>query len=177
MSRTIVQHARKHLPRCIAGFQIASAPSLLKKVPKSEETAYFALRCRCGSEGSFILGYRVADEADPDGQLFIGPLALECPDCGSVTEMMDPRKDGYDAEIGHCCSMVGEGPRDRFACAKCDGPLMDVVVGLEYGIDEEDLESDENMADHPQDYFTAFALFGRCKSCGAFQDAAQYECA
>jgi hypothetical protein len=177
MSSRVVQHALKHPPRCVAGLRVNSASPLLGEGPHLGDVARFALRCPCGSTAVRILGYTTPSKTSPEGPVFLAPYALGCSDCGAVTELFDPRRDGYDVEIGDCWSLVGEGDRSEFKCSKCGADQMEVVAGFEYSIDDEDLESDEEMGRHPQDFFTWFMLYGRCIACGAVQDVADYECA
>jgi hypothetical protein len=177
MSAELIQHVLEHPPRCVAGFHVDPASPLLREMPESADVVRFALRCSCGSAAVRVLGCSTADETDHDKHIFLAPLALACSACGAVTEVFDPRRDGHDAEIGECWSMTGEGPRSEFRCSECGAVLMDVVVGFQYPIDDDDFESDEEVARHPQDFFTWFVLYGRCKACGALQEVANYECA
>jgi hypothetical protein len=177
MSAELIQRVLEHPPRCIAGFQVDSASPLLKEMPDSADVARFALRCSCGSAAVRVLGCSAADETDNNEHVFLAPLALACSACGAITELFDPRRDGYDAEIGECWSMTGEGPRSEFRCSGCGAGQMEVAVGFQYPIDDDDFESDEEVAKHPQDFFTWFALCGRCTGCGALQEVANYECA
>ncbi len=176
MLAELIQYVTEHPPRCVGGFQTDSASPLLREVPHVKDVAYFALRCSCGSTAVNVLGYYAVNESHPDQQVFIAPFALRCSACGVVTELFDPRQDGYDAEIGHCWSMTGEGERSRFKCAKCSAELMEVVAGFEYPIDDDDFLSDEETAKRPQDFFLWFAVYGRCAACGAVQVVADYEC-
>jgi hypothetical protein len=106
---------------------------------------YFALRCQCGSTVGRILGYLTINDAYPHREIFIGPLALECSECHRVIEMMDPQYDGYEAKLGYCYSMRGEGPRSTFKCSKCGTEWMETVVGLEYSLDSSDeIEGDKD---------------------------------
>ena len=177
MPAELIQYVTQHPPRCIAAFQKDAASPLLRGVPNVEDIAYFALRCSCGSTAVSILGYYATNESRPDEQVFIAPFALRCSHCGAVIELMDPRRDGYDAQIGECWSMTGEGERSEFNCAKCGAQLMEVVVGFNYPTDDDDFLSDEETAKRPQDFFIWFVLYGRCAACGAFQDVSDYECA
>jgi hypothetical protein len=167
----------KEPPRCIAEYEIDESSALLERVESRDGLVHYALRCTCGEKNVNVLGHTAVNEAYPGRQIFIGPLALECLGCGSIMELMDPRKDGYDAEFGYCYSMVGDGSRDKFKCSKCRREPMEVVAGFEYSLDKDEIESDEEMSEHPQDFFMWFTLCGQCESCGAFQEISQYECA
>jgi hypothetical protein len=142
MPAELIQHVTEHPPRCIARFQIDSASPLLKELPSREDVAYFALRCSCGSSAVGVLGHYVANESCPDEQVFVAPFALRCSRCGAVTELMDPRRDGYDAEIGECWSITGEGERSESKCSECGAQLMEVVVGFNYPVDDDDFLSE-----------------------------------
>ena len=177
MSKSLALHAMQNPPRCISAFRAETISELRGKVPSAEDVAGFEIQCPCGSRAFSILGYSEMNEARSSDTLFIAPLALECSKCHTITELMDPRQDGYDAELDGSTVVTGEGKRVKYQCSDCGAELMSVAVGFEYAIDDEDLDSDERLAERPQDFFTWFWLYSCCKSCGTVQEVSEYECA
>jgi hypothetical protein len=177
MPINLVRHALRHPPKCIAGFEVGAASQGLEGVPGMDECASFGLKCHCGSESLGILGYYVTPELGSGEKLFVGPISGECPACGRVASIMDPRQDGYDAEDGWCYSIVGEGPPDRYRCSTCGSQVVHPVAVFEYALEEEDLDTDEGLAARPQDFFTWFSLRGTCRACGTLNEITEYECA
>jgi hypothetical protein len=138
--------------------------------------AYFRVSCPCGENEVFVLGYPVKDEGPRAQTVLLGPLAIECPKCNKISELMDPRKDGYDGEIGCNCNMTGEGARSRFPCPKCGVSPMLVMPGFSYQHDDME-EWSEEIGQRPQDFFGAFWLYGGCMRCRGVVSITGFECA
>jgi hypothetical protein len=166
--------AKRNPPRCIRALHPDPTSSALGDFARDPEWTWFSLACPCGCKGVFILGYHAMSQVSAGTPIFVAPLAIECPECHLVSEVMDPRKDGYGGEISSSAGMTGTGPRSRFSCWKCGRPTRMVpLVGFSYQLD--DLDGD--MLARRQDYFDVFDLFARCAECGQLSEITEYECA
>jgi hypothetical protein len=172
----LVMHAHKYPPRCIGALRPTPLQQPLLGMDAFPFIAYFRVGCPCGEKGVFVLGYPAVDEGPRAEEIFLGPLAIECPKCGSISELMDPRRDGYDGEIGVNCNRTGEGKRSRFPCPKCGASSMLVMPGFSYPND--DMESwSEDIRQRPQDFFGSFWLYGGCAKCKGLVSITALECA
>jgi hypothetical protein len=139
--------------------------------------AYFRIGCPCGQSAAFLLGYWSTSE-DTDGEeFFTGPLAIECPHCGLVSDFMDPERDGYDGEIGANTNAVGQGHRSRYGCPRCAvaAPMLTMPVFSYKELDE--WSASEEELRRPQDFFDGFWLYGACTQCRQLNDILSFECA
>jgi len=178
MPDEMASKAIENPPRCIMGFGKDPADSILELIENREENwVYFGLRCGCGEAKLNVMGYEAESQSYPGTRVFIGPLALDCLKCGKTTELMDPRKDGYNGEINSNCTMTGDGPRDRYRCPDCAGDVFHVAVSFEYTVEEDELDDEPEMAQRIQDYFTWFCVYGKCDACEKFLDITDFECA
>jgi Leucine-rich repeat (LRR) protein len=111
----------KHPPECLQGFKLTRT----KDQERSEGEVSFQLACRCGHKKGEILGHpltKVASEGKKKGQpgdLFVGPLAFRCHQCGATTSIIDTDEHGYNAQIGSSATYRGEGEPEVYACPKC----------------------------------------------------------
>jgi hypothetical protein len=136
--------------------------------------AYFTVGCPCGERTTYPLGYHAKSEGDSPVDIFISPLAIECPACGRVSEILDTKQHGWDGEQGCDCNMTGKGPRMRFPCPRCGEVPMAVAPGFSYQGDDFDPKAWDGR---PQDYFGAYWLYGKCSKCGKIVDITGFECA
>jgi len=162
-------------PRCLNGFDARPGG----KVHGNSEWCSWELRCRCGNETGRVLGYS-AKERNPDDkgpEMFLSPLAFECPMCGERTEIVDVAEHGYDAEICKTCTtMRGEGPRIVLACANCSKTEFKVVTNFLHSHFDH-IEDEPALAPRAQDFFDGFGCAGTCKNCGHDVQIANYELA
>src|SRR5262249_50056313 len=122
------------------------------------------------------LGHQIRSEVNPGEDFFTGPLAIECPACARISEIMDPERDGHDGEIGSNTNLVGTGTRSRFPCPHCDmATEMLVLPGFSYP--HEDPDGSAAEVQRPQDFFSAFWLYGACTRCRNVNSITGFECA
>jgi hypothetical protein len=161
-------------PRCIRGLKSSAEDPLLDDVPKlGDAFHYFRLWCPKHYSPLRVLGYPIM--LYPGDSHFSGPIAIECASCGDIVELMDPRKDGYDGEIGANANVTGDGPRQRWSCPKCKLDEFDVVVGFGYQFDSTELTPTE--MERPEDFFDAFVMYGVCIKCHERSMITEMECA
>jgi hypothetical protein len=143
---------------------------------RSPSLAYFQVGCPCGERATFVLGHWLRGEESPCEEYFTGPLAVECPKCARISELMDPQRDGYDGEIGANTNAVGRGPRSQFPCPRCAGvtPML-TMAGFSYTALDEWSASDEEL-ERPQDFFHGFWLYGGCTQCREVSRILGFEC-
>jgi hypothetical protein len=137
---------------------------------------YFRVGCPCGERAVFVVGHWIHSEDRSGEDFFTGPLAIECPRCARVSELMNPERDGYDGEIGANTNSIGTGERSRFPCSRCDSatPLL-VLPGFSY-TDVNEWSASEDQLERPQDFFEAFWLYGACTRCRSVVDVLGFEC-
>jgi hypothetical protein len=155
----LVWYAHRHPPRCIAGLcpvPLNPPPPELQATP---DAAYFAVGCPCGTRAVYPVGYHTKTMYGQD--IFVGPLAVECPSCGRESELIDTRKHGYNGEQGGDCNMNGEGRRGRFPCPRCGAVPMTLMPGFSF-----EGYYFETKRRRPQDFFGVFWLDCRCSQCG-----------
>jgi hypothetical protein len=174
METQLVAFAHEHPPRCIAGARPAPLRQPLPGVDAYPFMAYFTVGCLCGERATYPLGYHAKSEGSRLTAIFISPLAIECPVCERVSEILDTREHGFEGEQGCDCNMLGEGPRSRFPCPTCGVVPMVVIPGFSYQGDDFDPEA---WGGRPQDYFGAYWLYGQCSQCGGVVEIAGFECA
>jgi hypothetical protein len=172
----LVEHAYAHPPRCLAGLRVTPLRQLLQGMTTYPFMAYFRVGCPCGENATYVLGYHAKDEGDSSTDIFISPLAVECPACGTVTELIDTRTHGYEGEQGCDCNMTGTGPRSRFPCPTCGIVPLIAMPGFSYQNDDVESWSGE-QGQRPQDFFGDFSLYGGCVRCRNVIDITGFECA
>jgi hypothetical protein len=172
----IAQRARETPARCLSGFSVSLNLSLVP-FGERQQAVPFELSCKCGSRAFEILGFYVSGADEDSESMFVGPLALRCPACGATNHLMDPRQDGYDAELGDSAAITGDGDRCPYHCAECQSTLFQVSAVLEYSVEDEEMQDWPELAARPQDFFTGFILLGRCDPGEHLHDIVSYECA
>jgi hypothetical protein len=167
----LVWFAHRHPPRCITGLgpvPLRQAPPGLQVPPYA---AYFAVGCPCAQREVYAVGYHTKTRYGED--IFVSPLALECPACGRVSELIDTRKHGYAGEQGGDCNMAEEGRWGRFPCPRCGEVPMALMPGFSF--QNRDFDPANRR---PQDFFGAFWLEGQCGQCGSMVGIVDgFECA
>jgi hypothetical protein len=156
----MAKYARRHPPRCIREL----SPMLLTKstAEQAEEGADFRVGCPCGQRTCYVLGYVREDEGPQRTICFVSPLALECLQCGRVSELIDTRQHGHDGEQGCDGNVTGEGPRVRFPCPRCGETPVAAIAGFDYGGHHYNPFDPQSR---PQDFFGGFTLRGECSRC------------
>jgi hypothetical protein len=173
----VLERVRAQPPRCITVVRPVPLPHPLLGMDRYPGLAYFRIGCPCREGAAFILGHWLHNEDAPGEDFFTGPLAIECPKCGRVSEFMDPEQHGYDGEIGANTTTVGHGQRSRFSCSNCAiaTPML-AMPGFSYKkIDDWHASADELR--RPQDFFGAFWLYGACTQCRELSNVVGFECA
>jgi hypothetical protein len=173
----LLEHVSAHPPRCIAALRSAPLPRSLPGMDQYPSLAYFRIGCPCGEGAAFVLGHWLRGGEHPGEKFFTGPLAVECPRCGRVTQFMDPERDGYDGELGANTNAVGAGEPSRFPCPHCRvaTPML-VLPGFSYK-DVDEWHAPEEQLQRPQDFFGAFWLYGACTRCQNVVSILGFECA
>ena len=181
MPSQIVAMARATPARCLSGFHVELDPTLASEGPDALDVARFLLTCQCGHASFHILGHNAISQTYPDTPIFIAPITLDCPECRCCTQLFDPRRDGYDAQIeegsGSTTGMTGTGTPDHFVCPSCGHREFVPCVCLNYSLDDEEMDDWEELAARPQDFFDWFSLSASCLKCGVSSDVTDYECA
>ncbi|MFD2095003.1 hypothetical protein ACFSJ3_03340 [Corallincola platygyrae] len=96
------------------------------------------------------------------------PAYLKCPECGAEKLIFDPRKHGWDGEMGEDCSITEQGQLTSFS----DTPGKVYVCCTFQGAENYEELVSEGVK-NPQDYFDTFSLwFGQSPEC-----VFEYECA
>jgi len=186
MSSEQVQYFPPKPPRCIAALNPKrtrhSKPTLLLPSHLSVYqglydvaiTASFIVGCPCGERAVFLLGYYATNEGRHKDRIFVGPLSIECPLCGVVSEFFDTRKHGWDGEQGVNTHIIGEANPQRFSCPNCGVAPMILCPNFCYEAPE---EFEGEMRERPQDFFGGFDIVGQCTRCNALVEITSFECA
>jgi hypothetical protein len=172
MEKQPVAFAHEHPPRCIANARPKPLRAILPEMDADPFVAYFTVGCPCGERVIYPLGHVARSEAPETVDLFLSPLAIECPACGLVIEILHTKQHGWDGEQGCDCNMVGKGARSRFPCPNCGEAPMAVMPGFSYQGDDP-----RTWGGRPQDYFGAYSLYGQCGKCGLVVCITGFECA
>lgn len=175
--REAEERLRKTPPRCLAGFKVepATPTGVVFDGHGSDLNKVYRLACMCGHDRFHVLGHRLKNHRGAD--IFVSPLALECPACGKVTELIDTDQHGCDAELGHGSATIrGKGPRTPYACDKCGVRPMTAFARFEHSSEE---LADSFIEEFPntQDYFSWFSLVGTCDGCKRMLNVTDFECA
>ena len=175
--RKAEERLRKTPPRCLAGFKVE--PATLTDVAFDGHGAdlnkIYKLACTCGRSRFRVLGHHLRD--DRGNAIFVSPLALECAECGKVTELIDTNQHGYDAELGHGSPTIrGEGTRTPFACDTCGVRPITAYARFEH-LGEELADSFIEEFPNSEDFFSWFSLVGVCEGCNRMLNVADFECA
>jgi hypothetical protein len=189
MPSKFVEYVQTHAPHCLAGImtrpsgcpvpaiefpnQFISPRKYSERETSGIDTVAFHIGCTCGCFAVYLLGFNKLSE---HGKLpiFVGPLSIECPECGAVTEFFDTRKHGYDGEQGVNTHITGTGKPDRFACASCRSLPMSIYVRFTYsGVDRFRGE----MQARPQDFFETLDVVVQCTGCNVAVEVISFECA
>ena len=171
---SLVEYAHQHPPRCIRALAPVPLMELVAGMSAYKFLAYFRVGCPCGERNTYVLGYFWEGEGPVPAKIFVSPLALECPTCGRVSELIDTRQHGYLGEQGGDCNKTGEGPRTRFPCPQCGVVPLAVFPAFSYqGHDYDPFD----LAARPQDFFGWFSLYGQCSRCGRLIVIADFESA
>lgn len=184
--RNWAEHVREHPPRCIADLCPKETPrpwptwflpphlSVFRTWTDHGDDVFFMVGCPCGHRAVSLLSYYVPVETLDRDKLLIGPLGVECGRCGSISDLFDTRKHGYDGEQAVNTYLVGEGKPDRFDCPQCGFSRLFLCVGFSYS-EPEKLE--QTWPGRAQDFFGGFHLVGQCLRCGSIIEIFSFECA
>jgi hypothetical protein len=109
--------------------------------------------------------------------VMLSPLALECPDCGKVTEIFDSDRHGHDPEVcGDSATMRGSGERQRYRCSACGHDIGRPVAMFSFNNPQEILQDlPQELTGREQDVFDWFVLEWECAACGESNAVADYE--
>jgi hypothetical protein len=162
-NRHVGEYATRHPPRCLRGLSTVPQVDPVPGLDRQADEASFRVACPCGERACYVLGYFWEGEGPTPRNIFVGPLALECPQCGRVSEFIDTRQHGYNGEQGCDGNMTGEGPRVRFPCPQCGEVPLAVTAVFSYDGHEYDPLDPKAR---PQDYFGSVGVCGECSRCG-----------
>jgi hypothetical protein len=172
--RTIIQRVRITPPTCISH----AAPRLdpPDQVRDAEQfTTHFWLGCSCGSRQTAVLCFPTKVRSDI---VNLAPLALQCATCNKITEIFDPDRHGYDAEVsGDSAATGGSGQRQTFRCSACGHSTGEPIASFAFNDPEGFKILPSQLAGREQDTFDFFALELRCAACGKIDHVVDYECA
>ena len=181
-----IQYVHEHPPRCIAGLNpkptlhfeptLRLPPHLTVYYGQYDvaDTVSFVIGCPCGNRAVYLLGYFIETGGRHNDSIFVGPLSLECPKCGLISEFFDTRQHGYDGEQGINTHTIGEGKPDKFACPHCGEAQMIVSPNFCYQ-GAEDFQGE--MQERLQEFFGGFDVVGQCTRCNALVEITSFECA
>lgn len=162
---TLVEYSWAHPPQCLAG---VNAKPITSPNEDHDAFSHFELTCKCGTSNWKVVGYQ------PEPDLLLCPLTLDCDHCGTRSEVFDVEKHGYDAVLGGgCCSRRAEGEESTLACAKCKGIIFAATAVVSYQFEDGEFDDFERR----QDIFDTFCLDVVCKGCGHRTGVCDYECA
>jgi Zn finger protein HypA/HybF involved in hydrogenase expression len=153
-------------PRCIENNATQSSESLISLIRKDygENIEAYAIQCKCGET-----------ELIPVAPIGMGLVSFNCPSCGDNQLLFDPKRDGYDGELGNNDNMDMEEPV-LFICPQCGGEEFSLACAFQYS-GEDDVLEDEEIEKKPQDLFGWFIFAGECVVCGKTTTICDCECA
>ena len=177
MPSEFVQYVHQHPPRCLFGVNAKpighSKPTL--RLPwhlsiyhgqygvddiRGVDTASFVIGCPC-IVARLSLGYYVTSEGQRKDTVFVGPLSLECPKCGEVSEFFDTRKHGHDGEQGINTYIIGKGKPNRLPVPAVGKRPVIVCVNFSY---QEVERFRSEMRERKQDFFNTLDVVAQCIS-------------
>lgn len=173
----IVQRAYAQPARCLSGFTVDAAGSMVGELDIRIECVRFQLSCPCGASEFAILGHPMVSQAGSGQRVLTAPVSLTCQTCGKARVLFDPKGDGYDAEIGCPGDTTEQGEPESFVCSGCGGSALHAAVSLEYSLEDDEMDDCKPLADRPQDFFTGLMLYGKCPRCNRLAEVLDYECA
>lgn len=159
------------VPRCVRNLKVGPNSIGDLQIERRAHFCYFSVGCPCGEEAIQILGYEIPSYAAPDSRIFVGPIGLRCGTCETEHEIMDPEVDGYNGEIGSNTTARGSGNRTSWNCPHCSNSLSNAVVAFAYQI-----EVDDAMRGHREDFFDVFQLFAKCLQCKQVAEVTLFDC-
>lgn len=190
MPNEFLQYVYQHPPRCISGVNVKptehSKPTL--RLPSNlsvyhgqygegdihgVDTVSFVIGCPCSCRAVHLLGYYATSESRRNDRVFVGPLSLECPKCGVVSNFFDARQHGHDGEQGINTHITGKGKPDRFACPHCGEAPVVVYVNFSYQGGE---EFRDEMRERKQDFFNTLDVAVECTKCSDLIEVTSFEC-
>ena len=167
----MVLHARRTPARCIASFRATEEDAGTNRW-ETIDRARFRLACPCGGSDFRIQGDEIEGATGLGGK-----LQLTCATCGEERDAFNPEQDGYDAEIEDAPARFEHDARRAHVCSACQHRVFEVDATLYYQLEEENADDWPELAERPQDFFTAFTLGARFTHCGSRTEPAAYECA
>ena len=161
---------KNHPPRCMSRLCRSLPDQFLPDLKECAGYVAFGLLCPSGSSRLMLLGKR--DGHAPD---LCGPLAVRCDDCGKENPLLDPRKDGYDGELGQFSAEYDTLPATEYECPDCGGKTHELGILLEVQGEPGDLP--EEHRSRPEDFFNSASVYGICAHCDARGWLFSQECA
>jgi hypothetical protein len=178
--RSLLRRVRRTAPTCVAD----AAPRLdsdseAEQEPERPDTEQFStsfwLGCPCGSRKTAVLGHPMRNGQET---LISAPIELLCCACNQITEIFDPDRHGYNAEL-----CVGSDlPRDpsvcqRYPCSNCGKSVGEAIATFMFN-DPESLQTlPPELVGREQDTFDWFTLEWRCDACKELCYITDYELA
>jgi hypothetical protein len=131
----------------------------------------FAIGCPCGNRQVTVLGYWRTSDIGGEA-VFVGPLAIRCPECAATYELIDPAKDGYNGEMGDSSTLRGTGSPSAWRCPVCEDTQGALVASFGY-----QFEPDDGEHGHWHDFFDTFILTHLCNKDQRPIEITIFECA
>jgi hypothetical protein len=181
----IVEIAKVTVPRCIAGFHVQTDTEVTAKVMRafrrdSDDSIAYELRTNLLSEKPVLLGaYLDKEWPHRPGRILVSPLSIRWMPSRTVIPLFDGNQHGYNAEYGfgrvHAASanlitewVPPEGPRENLLFVAC----------FSYNpADQDNMNTDELMRGHPQDFFEMFLLAAYSLEEDSVIFVTEFECA
>ena len=162
-----IEYMRLHPPRCLGCGPTEPEAGLRDLLIDNlgENSTVFSPVCGCGDRKFFII--RPIDFA---------ATTVICRGCGKERTIFDPRRHGYDGELGHY-EGIEFGDTEQFKCSKCRGDKFEVAMAFQYAGETDILEDDDAPSIHPEDLFGWMAIAAKCKECSQIQEVTEAECA
>lgn len=181
----LVERARSRPPRCLAGFGIRADGEVASRVQSelghnSPDMAVFEILPPALGDSPALLGhYLDKDWPHRPGRILVSPLAIRWTLSGAVVPLFDGTQHGYNPEYGlGRVHTLSANPMIEWVppTGACEQPVY-AACFFYNPADQENMESDVEMASHPEDFFETFLLAVYCRVRDAVEFVTEFECA
>ena len=160
-------------PRCLKVFETSDSEEIIKeKFHLTKEFTSRKITCGCGNSDLLLQAYKTSETKGffkkTKEDSFWAPGFIVCPKCEKRTLVFDPRKHGWDGEMGENCLIVEEG---ELVTVKQDADNIYVYFSYQNPENYEDFEPDGIK--NSEDYFDMFGIVFAANEELIFE----YECA
>ncbi len=149
---------KKRPAQFLTAFRFLSLPRSNVSQGYSGNHLEYALNCgKCGGKFFHTTAFRT------EGSHMLPPLNLCCAQCKTVTPLFDDSRDGYGARLIDAPEEIFRRRAQEKRSAVTSAESYEIIVSLEYDIDDGEIVPGEELEQKLPDCYTRFFLYGREK--------------